>query len=349
MQIIYETQLDYSDVLILPKRTTLTSRSDVDITRKFNFLHSSLCYEGFPVIVSNMDSVGVISMADALKKYKTSVALHKHYSVDTLISFFKKNKDYPTFYSIGMRKHDVDKLNEVKKHVDINWILIDVPNGYMEKFSSFVKQIRKENKNAVIMAGNVVTGDMTQELLLNGADIVKIGIGSGAMCTTRKIAGTGRPQLSAAIECADSAHGLGGLICSDGGLILPGDFSKGFGGGSDFLMGGSIFAGHDECDGEFIYSDPDNEGKSYISHMKFYGMSSKAAMDKYYNGVADYKASEGREALIPYKGPIKDTIEEIQGGVRSTLTYTGSKRLKELSKRTTFVMVNRTHNTIYGE
>ena len=758
MQIIHEPQYDFSDVLILPKRSMLTSRNDVILSRNFTFMHSSIKYSGFPVIVSNMNTTGTFTMANGLKKYNMSVSLHKHYDAENLINFFKENGDYPTFYSIGMKDSDIEKLNKVKEEVDIKWLLLDIPNGYMEKFPNFVKKIRKENKNAVIMAGNVVTGDMTQELLISGADIVKVGIGSGcvagdsrilmangkykdivdinigdrvinmhgknvlvknvfytgvkkvlsiknnsfydelkitpehicylgdvsketsvipfkkilekkrtnniewraistakntksvgliptniewdlpndisininnfairkidnekykeeiksnyalgyifgfflgdgsarvdthsetfwtlnvndknleklcdaiqectgkkpsikqtknvnivflysrpwarlfcelnkktnkelplkymcknkeylmglydgllnsdgciykdtnrhffgntakplielfnflclniygylpannpgtikpsmlkeenrmimskekyytithtpggqiskrvldsglqaikilsitekdieipvydleidddthsfiannmiihnSVCTTRKITGVGRPQLSTIIEAADVAHGLGGHICGDGGLILPGDFGKGFGAGADFLMAGGIFAGHDECEGQFIYGNnaiekgavyshnPDlakekgqniyfnvNDDNFYIlksdewvkyihtpTHMKFHGMSSSQAMNKHNGGIAEYRASEGKEVLVPYRGPVENTVKEILGGVRSTCTYTGAKTLKELPKRTTFIVVNRTHNTVFGE
>jgi GMP reductase len=231
---------------------------------------------------------------------------------------------------------DLEKFKNVKaslpKTTQLN-ICIDVANGYSEYFSEFVKKIRDENPQSRIMAGNVVTAEMTEELILSGADIVKIGIGPGSVCTTRKMTGVGYPQLSAIIECADAAHGLGGLICADGGIKVPGDFGKAFGAGADFVMCGGIFAGHDECGGEV------EDG-----YMSFYGMSSDTAMNKHAGGVANYRTSEGKTVKVPYKGPVENTIKEILGGLRSTCTYVGATKLKELSKRTTFIMVNRQLN-----
>ncbi|WP_417142773.1 IMP dehydrogenase, partial [Parasutterella excrementihominis] len=206
----------------------------------------------------------------------------------------------------------------------------------------FVSKIREEFPHLAIMAGNVVTGDMTEELILAGADIVKVGIGPGSVCTTRKMTGVGYPQLSAIIECADAAHGLGGLICSDGGCTRPGDIAKAFGGGADFVMLGGMLAGHNESGGEVIEKD----GKVYRS---FYGMSSKSAMDKYSGGVAKYRAAEGKTVYLEDRGPVADTVQEILGGVRSACTYVGARRLKELTKRTTFVRVTQQLNEVFGK
>jgi GMP reductase len=204
-----------------------------------------------------------------------------------------------------------------------------------------VQRIRAAHPQLVIMAGNVVTGEMTEELLLSGADIVKVGIGPGSVCTTRKMTGVGYPQLSAVIECADAAHGLGGHICADGGCTTPGDVAKAFGAGADFVMLGGMFAGHDESGGELV----ERNGEKF---KRFYGMSSKTAMEKYAGGVAEYRAAEGKEVLVPYRGPVADTVQEILGGVRSACTYVGARRLKEFSKRTTFVRVTQQANEVFG-
>ena len=224
----------------------------------------------------------------------------------------------------------------------VSFVCIDVANGYTEAFVSFVKKVRDTFPDLVIMAGNVVTGDMTEELLLSGADIVKVGIGPGSVCTTRKMTGVGYPQLSAIIECADAAHGLGGRICADGGCTVPGDIAKAFGGGADFVMLGGMFAGHDEAGGERVELD----GKVY---RRFYGMSSKDAMDKYSGGVAKYRAAEGKSVLLPERGPVENTVQDILGGVRSACTYVGARRLKELTMRTTFVRVSMQINEVFGK
>ncbi|MGL4575197.1 MAG: GMP reductase [Burkholderiaceae bacterium] len=345
MHIDNEIRLDFKDVLIRPKRSTLTSRSEVDITRDYVFKHSARKYHGIPIIAANMDTTGTMEMAHAFAPHKLSVALHKHYHDDTLAEFFKSLKEPANaFYSMGITKADKDKFERImqraKEH--IAYVCIDVANGYTENFVTFCKKMREDHPHLVIMAGNVVSGDMTEALILAGVDIVKVGIGPGSVCTTRKMTGVGYPQLSATIECADAAHGLAGHICTDGGCTVPGDLAKAFGGGADFLMLGGMLAGHDECAGELI----DRDGEKF---KRFYGMSSAAAMEKYSGGVAKYRASEGKEVLVPYRGPVENTLQEILGGVRSACTYVGARKLKELSKRTTFVRVTQQINEVFGK
>jgi GMP reductase len=345
MHIDYQVKLDFRDVLIRPKRSTLTSRSDVDITREFTFRHAGIKYHGIPIIASNMDTTGTFEMARALDGFRLSTALHKHYSVDDCVNFFRSlERKSAAFYSMGITKVDEDKFKRVMEAAGtaLEYVCIDVANGYHENFVTFVTRIRTQFPRIVIMAGNVVTGEMTEELILSGADIVKVGIGPGSVCTTRKMTGVGYPQLSAVIECADAAHGLSGLICADGGCTTPGDIAKAFGGGADFVMLGGMFAGHDESGGERVERD----GSSY---KRFYGMSSKAAMERYSGGVAGYRAAEGREVLVPYRGPVANTVQEILGGVRSACTYVGARRLKELSKRTSFVRVAQQINEVFGK
>jgi len=349
MHIEESVKLDFKDVLIRPKRSTLTSRSDVDISREFIFHNSRKKYRGIPIIAANMDSTGTFEMADALGALQLSAALHKHYQEDALVEFFNARKQAPgkspaVFYSMGIGKSDFDKFTAVMARAAdaIDYVCIDVANGYTEGFINFVKTVRAAHPQITIMAGNVVTGDITEELILAGADIVKVGIGPGSVCTTRKMTGVGYPQLSAVIECADAAHGLGGQICADGGCVVPGDLAKAFGAGADFIMLGGMLSGHDECAGEVIERD----GQKYQG---FYGMSSRAAMEKYAGGVARYRAAEGKEVLVPYRGPVTGTVEEILGGVRSACTYVGAHKLKELTKRTTFVRVTQQLNEVYGK
>jgi GMP reductase len=345
MHIEHEVKLDFKDVLIRPKRSTLTSRSDVDITREFTFRHAGVKYHGIPIVASNMDGTGTMEMARALDTFRLSTALHKHYSVEECVSFFGTlARKSAAFYSMGITKADEDKFKRVMDAASgaVEYVCIDVANGYHENFVTFVTRIRTSFPRLVIMAGNVVTGEMTEELILSGADIVKVGIGPGSVCTTRKMTGVGYPQLSAVIECADAAHGLSGLICSDGGCATPGDVAKAFGGGADFVMLGGMFAGHDESGGERVERD----GATF---QRFYGMSSKAAMQRYAGGVAEYRAAEGKEVLVPYRGPVADTAQEILGGVRSACTYVGARRLKEFSKRTSFVRVTQQVNEVFGK
>jgi GMP reductase len=344
MHIDHEIKLDYKDVLIRPKRSTLTSRSDVDITRDFRFRHAPHAYHGIPIVAANMDTTGTHEMARALDAFGLSVALHKHYRAEDGAAFFGAlQRKSAAFHSLGISAADEDKLGRLMQLAGdaVQYVCIDVANGYHENFATFVKRVRSAWPQLVIMAGNVVTGEMTEELILSGADIVKVGIGPGSVCTTRKMTGVGYPQLSAVIECADAAHGLGGHICADGGCTTPGDVAKAFGGGADFVMLGGMFAGHDECAGEVV----EREGRS---SKRFYGMSSKAAMSRYAGGVAEYRAAEGKEVLVPYRGPVALTVQEILGGVRSACTYVGARQLKELSKRTTFVRVTQQLNEVFG-
>ena len=347
MRIENDLKLDFKDVLIRPKRSTLGSRSNVDVNRTFRFLHTGTEWTGFPLIASNMDVTGTMPMALALASFGAMTALHKYYSLEVLVDFFRRNDTVNVFYSLGTTETDHDKLRHVKTQAPVGRLCLDVANGYTEKFVGFIARIREENPDAVIMAGNVVTGDMTEALLLAGADIVKVGIGPGSVCTTRKMTGVGYPQLSAVIECADAAHGLKGQVCSDGGCTVPGDIAKAYGAGADFVMLGGMLAGHDECEGEIRYEGLDGERKPV--RMVFYGMSSDTAMEKYAGGVAAYRASEGKTVEVPYRGAVSGTMQEIMGGVRSMMTYIGATKLKEVSKRTTFVRVSSQLNTVFGE
>ncbi len=348
MRIEDDVKLDFQDVLIRPKRSTLTTRSDVDIAREFTFRHTGTKYAGIPIVASNMDTTGTFEMARSLDAFRLSTALHKHYPVAEYAAFFAAlERKSAAFYSMGIARADEDKFEAVMEagagaEPAVRYVCIDVANGYTENFVRFVKKIRERHPHLVIMAGNVVTGEMTEELILSGADIVKVGIGPGSVCTTRKVTGVGYPQLSAIIECADAAHGLEGHICADGGCASVGDIAKAFGGGADFVMLGGMLAGHAEGGGDVV----EQGGRKF---MRFYGMSSKAAMERYAGGVAKYRAAEGREVLVPFRGPVADTVQEILGGVRSACTYVGARRLREFSKRTTFVRVAQQSNEVFGK
>ena len=346
MHIESDIKLGFKDVMLRPKRSTLSSRSEVSLIRKFKFLHSGTTWEGIPIMAANMDTTGTMEMARALATHQLFTAIHKHYSKEQWKAFMQSGGDNITEYiavSSGTSKDDARNLDFVlKENTSLRFICIDVANGYSQNFVTFVRSIRNKYPEKVIMAGNVVTGEMVEELLLAGADIIKVGIGPGSVCTTRVKTGVGYPQLSAIIECSDAAHGLGGQIISDGGCKVPGDVVKAFGGGADFVMLGGMLAGHEESGGELIEQD----GKKY---KLFYGMSSETAMNKYAGGVADYRASEGKTTQILYRGKVTDTVQDILGGLRSACTYVGAKSLKELSKRTTFIRVEEQHNEWFAE
>lgn len=345
MRIENELKLGFKDVMIRPKRSTLKSRSQVSLERNFNFVNSQKQWSGVPIIAANMDTVGTFEMAIALSKDKIITAVHKHYTLEEWTAFLANQPDSIYDYialSTGIGIGDEEKIQQiVNAHPKINFLCIDVANGYSEHFVDFVKKMRGFFPDKTIIAGNVVTGEMVEELILAGADVIKVGIGPGSVCTTRIKTGVGYPQLSAIIECADAAHGLGGHIISDGGCKIPGDIAKAFGGGADFVMLGGMFAGHDESGGEIV----EENGKKY---RLFYGMSSQTAMDKHSGGIAEYRASEGKTVKVSYKGAVAETVKDILGGVRSTCTYVGAAQLRELSKRTTFIRVSEQENQIFG-
>ncbi len=365
-KIINETKLDFDDVLIRPKRSTLKSRSEVGLIRNFRFAHSPRDLSCVPIMVANMDTVGTISMAKSLIEYKAITCLHKHYDSDTIINLYSLTpKTELIWYSTGTSHKDIHKLVSVFDTIkasggELPNICLDVANGYTEQFVKTTSHIRKLFPEVILMAGNVVTPEMVEELIIHGkVDIVKVGIGSGSVCTTRLKTGVGYPQLSAIMECSDAAHGLGGHICSDGGCKVVGDICKAFGANADFVMLGSMFAGVDECEGEWKYEykmrsggwqpfDPGspNTEKRKVS-LQYYGMSSKNAMDKHHDGVASYRTAEGKCVTVPYKGLASEIIQDIYGGIRSACTYIGADKIKDFGKKTTFIQVNNTHNRIY--
>lgn len=342
MRIEPEIKLDYRDVLFKPKRSTLNSRSEVDLRRSFTFRNSARTWSGVPVMAANMDGVGTFNMAQTLSDHDMFTCLVKSYNKQDFDQFYKPSLSKNIAVSTGTSAKDWVNLSDILwQNQDIEFICVDVANGYSEHFGDFIQRVRKEFPNKTIIAGNVVTADMTQELILRGADIIKVGIGPGSVCTTRIQTGVGYPQLSAVIECADAAHGLGGHIIADGGCVCPGDVAKAFGAGADFVMLGGLLAGHDEGGGQVV-EDP--QGRKTI---KFYGMSSETAMRKHHGGVADYRSSEGRTVEVTYRGAVKNTISDLLGGIRSTCTYVGARTLKDLSKCTTFIRVNSQFNDVF--
>uniref|UniRef100_A0A8C7DV07 GMP reductase n=1 Tax=Naja naja TaxID=35670 RepID=A0A8C7DV07_NAJNA len=327
-----DIKLDFKDVLLRPKRSTLKSRSEtmnMSITPSFSYFPES----NNPVRWAGLrdrDQPRVTQLA-FVPKFSLFTAIHKHCALQEWKEFAAQN---PDCLQVGVG-------TSTWLPAPIRYICLDVANGYSEHFVQFLRDLRKRFPDHTIMAGNVVTGEMVEELILSGADIIKVGIGPGSVCTTRKKTGVGYPQLSAVMECADAAHGLGGHIISDGGCHCPGDVAKAFGAGADFVMVGGMLAGHTESGGDLI----EKEGKKY---KLFYGMSSEVSMKKYAGGVAEYRASEGKVVEVPFKGDVEHTLRDILGGIRSTCTYVGAAKLKELSRRTTFIRVTQQVNPIFG-
>jgi GMP reductase len=316
MRIITDVKLDFDDVLIQPKRSTIASRREVNLLREFKFKNSDFCWVGMPLVSSNMTTVTTPTVAMIMSDYdrKMLACLPKG----------TEPSNSSTIRTVGLRDDDYKSLNLISWE---KFLCVDVANGYMEKLVDVIEYLHKAFPHVTLIAGNVVTPEMTEALILAGADIVKVGIGSGSACTTRIITGVGYPQLSAIIECGDAAHGLGGHIISDGGCVTPGDVAKAFGAGADFVMLGGMLAGHDE------------------NGTKFYGMSSETANEIHAGGLRDYRAAEGKELELEPRGPIEKTLQEIEGGLRSACSYVGARKLKDLPKCTTFVRVNRILNT----
>ena len=343
MRVEQDVKLTFDDVLIRPKRSTLVSRSDVSLSRDFEFRHSKDIWSGVPIVAANMDTTGLFSIAKVLQNHSMLTCIQKFYSTKECAEAWDDGVD-PGFIAVtcGSTEESFELLQrKLATNDGIRMICIDVANGYREVFLDFVRRVRREFSDKIVIAGNVATREMTEALILAGADIVKVGIGPGSVCTTRKVAGVGYPQLSAISECADAAHGLLGHVMADGGCSSPGDVAKAFAAGADFVMLGGMFAGHDESGGELIEN---GEGRMYKS---FYGMSSSKAMESHYGEVAKHRAPEGKEVRVPYRGVLETTVQSVLGGVRSACSYVGARRIKDLPKCATFIRVTQTTNEIY--
>lgn len=349
--IIQGEKLDFCDMLMVPQSANspdidLSSRSKVDLNRTFSFLHSKRKWTGIPVIASNLDTLGVFDVADEMARYEMLTCLHKYYSIKHIMEYLsgyypRKNACFTTF---GIGKDDKEKLKQFRQlHYDLPMICLDIANGYISQFINSIKEARELYPNSILMAGNVCTPEGVGKLLKAGADIVKVGIGSGSFCITRKVTGVGYPQFSCVVECSEAAHNMGGHICSDGGCVDVADIAKAIGGGADFVMLGGMLSGYRECAGQWI-TDENNEPVAVVS----YGMSSREAMDKYSGGMAEYKASEGKRVEVPYRGPIANCLQTIKGGLSSACTLSGTNRLDCLNEQAIFVKVHRTHNTVFG-
>ena len=342
MRIERDLKLTFDDVLIRPKRSTLISRSDVNLVREFTFRHTEETWDGVPIVAANMDTTGLFSIAEILQGHKMLTCTQKFYSTKEFSDAWENgvNSEFVAV-TCGSTDESFELLKrKMATNKGLKMICIDVANGYREVFLNFVKKVRGAFPEKIIIAGNVATREMTEALILAGADIVKVGIGPGSVCTTRKVAGVGYPQLSAISECADAAHGLNGHVMSDGGCSSPGDVAKAFAAGADFVMLGGMLAGHDESGGELI----EDGGGSYKS---FYGMSSAKAMETHYGEIAGHRAPEGKEVRVPYRGPLEVTVQSILGGLRSACSYVGARRIKDLPKCTTFIRVSMTTNEVF--
>lgn len=332
-------EYDYNNVLILPKKSNLSSRKEVNLERTFYFKHSNENWSGIPIIASNMDTIGTYNVYKVLSKYKILTALHKFYSLDELLKM-KLNKEY-FMISTGISDNDYKRLENILENLDVKFICIDIANGYMNCLDDFIKIIREKYPNKILVVGNIVDGIRAKELYNLGVDIVKVGIGGGSCCLTRSKTGIGRPQLSAIMDCSKSIHEIGGYIIGDGGITCPGDVVKGFAGGADFIMIGGRFGGHNENPGEIIVEN----GQQYKI---IYGMSSSKAMEKHYGKMENYRTSEGRYVKVKYKGCLEETLLDYLGGLRSACTYLNIQNIETISNNIKFVKVSQQLNTIYA-
>ena len=344
--------LDFQDVLIIPQMSSVKSRSEVLVEREFTFAHSPIKWTGVPIIAANMDTTGTFEMAEAFYQEKMLVAVHKHYTLEDWEVFAEKHKEDQGIYnhimaSTGISLSDFEKLNNILSLIpEIPFICIDIANGYSKPLAEFVKKVRATYPEKIIIAGNVVTGSMVDTLTIAGADIVKVGIGPGSVCTTRLMTGVGRPQLTAIMDCAHSAHAISSHIIGDGGCKTPSDIAKAFCGGADFVMLGGVIAGHDQSAGEITTQIINGEK---VKTKSFYGMSSENAMDKHSGGVAKYRASEGKKVDVPYRGDVLGTMDSILGGIRSTCAYIGAKTIEDMPSRTEFERTHVQLNEVYGK
>jgi GMP reductase len=355
--------LDFKDVLILPKKSNLNSRKEV-ILEKTIIFQNGVSWTGIPIVAANMTSVGTLEIYKVLSTYKIITALHKFHKLQDLLDYNKENSDSKLnldyfMISTGISDDDYVNLKHILENFDCKFICVDIANGYISKFIEFCKVIRNEYPTKIILAGNVCTTEGIE--LLNSAeiDIHKVGIGGGSACTTRIQTGIGMPQLSCVLECVQECKEINRInfeiyyeydqhkhnksfILSDGGITCPGDLAKAFGAGADFVMIGGAFSGHDENPGQIIIDE-----KTGTKHKFFYGMSSSYAMKNNYaaNNNTNYRSSEGRELKVPYKGALKNTIENYLGGLRSACTYTNSANLDELAHNTKFIIVNNQYNS----
>ena len=346
MRIDNTPKLNFDDVLLKPKRSTLTSRKDVDMTRKFTFKNSKKVMNFTPIFASNMDGVGTFSMAKVLQEYKMMTVITKtttpeqwKEAVGSGVRLQSVSVCTGTNKVFDDNAEDYRNMQQVlKMYPDVKMITIDVANAYHQNMVGFVEQVREEYPDKVIVAGNVVTPEMTEELIIAGADVVKIGIGPGSVCTTRTMTGVGVPQFSAIVECADAANGVDGHIMADGGCVHPGDIAKALGGGAHMVMIGGMLAGHDESEQKIV------DGK-----VEFYGMSSDRAREIHGKRKDGYRGNEGRLISLPYRGPVANTVEDILGGVRSACTYIGARRLKDMAKCASFVTTNNVITKVYEQ
>tara|TARA_B100001758_G_scaffold195879_1_gene173609 strand:+ start:15263 stop:16327 length:1065 start_codon:yes stop_codon:yes gene_type:complete len=338
MKIINDIKLDFDNVLLVPKRSNISSRNDINLLRTFEFKNNKklTCV---PIIASNMDTIGTIDMFLTLSKYKILTCFHKYINVDDIINTFKKKKltkEYSDLFilstglNIDKLEIDIEKLE--KKNIIVKSICLDVANAHIEICENVLKKLVNKYDDKIIIVGNVASSNCTENYILQGADIVKVGIGSGAVCTTRLKTGVGFPQLSANMECSDAAHGVKGRIISDGGCKTPGDICKAFASGADFVMVGSMLSGFDQSGGDIIE-------ENNVKYKIFYGMSSKKSNDKNCGGLKNYRTSEGRVVKIKYKGDVNNMIQDILGGLRSSCSYIGARNIKNMSKCATFIQV----------
>lgn len=353
-------KLDYGDVLIEPQPSEVSSRNDVEVSARIGFPRAARTeFDGVPVMAANMDGVGTFEMADALRSRRMFTCLAKHYSADELIEYFsaEPSRAGHAAVTIGLRDSDWRRFKTVAARLGgtLRYACLDAANGYVRKFADRVREFRAAYPDIVLIAGNVVTPEQTKLLAEAGADAVKVGIGGGSVCETRLKTGVGYPQFSAVLECAAAARQCGARIVADGGCTGPGDVAKALAAGADFVMLGGMLAGHKEGGGEVVSKryrtgevDADGNGLTEIrKFVEFYGMSSKTANERHFGGLKDYRASEGRTVMVPYRESLDETVADLLGGIRSACSYVGASSIGRLPERARFVRCNRTHNTVF--
>ena len=337
MELIKEA-LTFDDVLLVPRYSSVLpaeTNLNVDISKNLSLR--------IPFLSSAMDTVTESNMAIAIAQKGGLGIIHRNLSVSEQVKKIKKvkNKKLLVGAAVGTAKED---LLRVKSIIDagVDLLVIDTAHGHSEKVIKILSKIKKIISRTPICVGNIASGEAAIRLYNEGADILKVGIGPGSICTTRMVAGIGVPQITAVMEVKKKLENKKIKIISDGGIKFSGDIIKALAAGADAIMMGSIFAGTDESPGKkFKYKN-----KFYKSYrgMGSIGAMSAGSSNRYFQKNHKDKSKfipEGVEARVPYKGSVSEILHQLQGGLRSSMGYIGAKTIKEIQKKSKFIKITK--------
>lgn len=328
--------LTFDDVLISPQFSNIKSRKDVDLTTTISDLTLKL-----PIFSAPMDTVSGPEMNEALYDHGAMGCLHRFMSIEENVKQFYES-DRKAVVSVGL--NDWERVEAL--YADgANKFLLDVANGAQMQVVEWVKQFRAKYKNEWLMVGNFASYNTITDFVValnenaHYVDAWRVGIGPGAACTTRIKTGIGVPQLSAIIDCARTGYD----IVADGGIKNAGDVAKALAAGAKAVMLGSMLAGTAESPGDLISRPSKKQPLScdmlMMDHFKSYRGSASKESYEAQGKSQDYISAEGESFLVPYKGPVKDVLKDIEGGLRSSFTYVGAKNLNEFQEKAIFVKI----------